>query len=87
MKEKEQPEIPVGFYHVPEYKFQISQQEFAILEQFKNIFELPVSIINNMKQKAIVEKGIIPVYKDDVVDNKINDSFFERHSLPKQGAE
>ena len=78
-----QQEQPIGTITKPNYKFTLSAKEFEILDQFMSIFQMPSAVINNLRNKAFSEKGIVPVFKEDVDEKgaiKNIDEFWKKHS-------
>lgn len=78
-------EQPIGTITKKDYQFVLSAREFEIIDQFMNIFAMPNAIVNNLKNKAFAEKGIVPVFKDDVDDKgllKNPEEFWKKHSPP-----
>lgn len=76
-------EQPIGTIIRKDYQFTLSAREFEIIDQFMNIFSMPNAIINNLRNKAFAEKGIVPVFKDDVDDKgllKNPEEFWKKHS-------
>lgn len=78
-----QQEQPLGFAHKDDYVVQLTMREFQIIDEFYQKFALPLSILNTKRDKAFIDKAIVPVFKEDVVDGKIPDveEFWKKHTI------
>jgi hypothetical protein len=85
----EQQKLPKGFATKSDYKFFLTPEEFHKLDEVLQIFAMPLAIVNNLRNKAFAEKGIVPVFEEDLDENgKIKDieAFWQKH-VPAKVAE
>jgi hypothetical protein len=79
----------IGEWENPNFIYQLTTKEFALLTKPINDFEMAVAIKNNILNKARVVGGIQPVYEENVEKDsqgnfQIKKEFIEKHLNPKK---
>lgn len=78
------PKQPVDFTWMPDAKITLTPKEFTLLSQPIEMYEWAVSVLNQIKMKAISEGTRVPIYIEDIDPNtmglKDEKAFFERYT-------
>lgn len=81
--ENQEQKQPIGFAYKEDYVVEFSIKEFEVIDKMLQQFAIPLAIMNTKRDKAFVDKGIAPVFEEDVENGKIKnvEEFWKKHSV------